>query len=98
MVCQTLRLALLLGAITAVAVSPARANHGAPDCCNPCGSSCGTSPSYRTITCTEWVKEAYQVKRCSYKVECRQETYQTCRTECVPQWHEREFSCVKKIP
>src|SRR5436190_6090618 len=98
MVCQPLRLALLIGAITAVAVSPARANHRAQNCCDPCGSSCATAPAYRTVTCTEWVKESYQVKRTAYRVECKTESYQGFRCECVPTVQERTVCCVKKIP
>jgi hypothetical protein len=98
MVCQPLRLALLIGAITAVAVSPAQANQGAPACGNPCGASAPTAPCYRTITCTEWVKETYQVKRTSYKVECRTETFDTFRCESVPEVRERTVCVVKKVP
>jgi len=99
MVCQPLRLALLIGAITAVAVSPARANgFRAPRCCDPCGSSsCATAPVHRSV-CTEWVKETVPVKRTTYKVECRTETYDTFRTECVPVCKEKVVSCVKKVP
>jgi len=98
MVCQPFRLALLIGAITAVAVSPIRANHRAPACGNPCGSSATTAPCYRTITCTEWVRETYQVKRCSYRMECRTEVYDTFRCECVPECRERTVCCVRKVP
>jgi hypothetical protein len=97
MVCQPLRLALLIGAITAVAVSPARADFLASRCCDPCGSSSGaTGPAFRG--CTEWVKESYQVKKMAYKVECRTETYDTCRTECVPVCKEKVVTCVKRVP
>ena len=100
MVCQPLRLALLIGAITAVAVSPIRANHCAPKCCDPCGSSgCGTTaPAFRTVTCTEWVKETYTEKRTCYKVECRTETYDTFRCECVPVCQEKVVCVMKKVP
>lgn len=84
MVCQPLRLALLIGAITAVAVSPVRANFRAPRCCDPCGPSSGaTAPAFRTVKCTEWVRETVPVKRTTYKVECRTETYDTFRCERV---------------
>ena len=94
MVCQPLRLALLIGAITAVAVSPLRA---APDCCNPCGSA-PTAPAFRTVTCTEWVKESYTTKRTAYKVECRTEQYDTCRIECVPECREHVVCVKKRVP
>ena len=94
MVCQPLRLALLIGAITAVAVSPLRAN-GAD--CNSCGSS-PTTPAFRTVTCTEWVKESYTTKRKAYKVECRTETYNTCRIECVPECQEKVICVKKRVP
>lgn len=84
MVCQPLRLALLIGAITAVAVSPVRANFRAPRCCDPCGPSAGaTAPAYRTVTCTEWVRENVPVKRTVYRMECKTETYDTFRCERV---------------
>jgi hypothetical protein len=102
-----LRLALLIGAITAVAVSPVRAGLRAPRCCdNPCGPSAGTStagagataPAFRTVTCTEWVRENYTTKRTTYKVECRTECYDTFRCERVPVCKERTVSCVKRVP
>ena len=101
MVCQPLRLALLIGAITAVAVSPVRANFRAPRCCDPCGSSaaCGpTAPAFRTVNCTEWVRENVVTKRTAYKMECRTETYDTFRTECVPVCKERTVTVMKKVP
>lgn len=102
MVCQPLRLALMIGAITAVAVSPAQANFRASRgnaCGDPCcGSSGTTAPAYRTITCTEWVRETYQTKRTAYKVECRTETYDTFKTECVPEVRERTVCVTKKVP
>src|SRR3954463_16011062 len=99
MVCQPLRLALLIGAITAVAVSPVRAHHNSAPCCNPCASGCGsTAPAFRTITCNECVPETYTVKRTCYRVECRQESYQTCRTECVPVCKQRVCNVVERVP
>jgi hypothetical protein len=100
MVGQRLRLALLIGAITAVAVSPVRANFRAPKCCDPCGSSsgCATAPAYRTVTCTEWVRENVTSTRTAYKVECRTETYDTFRTECVPVCREKVVSVQKRVP
>jgi hypothetical protein len=97
MVCQPLRLALLIGAITAVAVSPARADFRAPGCCDPCGPST-TAPAFRTVTCTEWVREAYTTKRTVYRVECRTETYDTCRTECVPVCKDQVVTVMKRVP
>lgn len=99
MVCQPLRLALLIGAITAVAVSPVRANFRAPRCCDPCGPSAGTTaPAFRSVTCTEWVRETYTTKRTAYKVECRTETYDTFRCERVPVCKDRIVTCTKKVP
>jgi hypothetical protein len=99
MVCQPLRLALLIGAITAVAVSPVRANHNQAPCCNSAPTNCcSTAPAMRTITCTECVPETYTVKRTCYRTECRTEQYQTCRTECVPVCKERVCCVVKRVP
>jgi hypothetical protein len=102
MVCQSLRLALLIGAITAVAVSPVRANFRAPNCCDPCGSAssgCGpTAPTYRTVTCTEWVRENVTTTRKAYRTECKTETFDTFKTECVPVCKERVVTVNKKVP
>src|SRR5262245_22846355 len=102
MVCQPLRLALLIGAITAVAVSPVRAGFLAQRnrCCDPCQSSacCTTAPAYRTVCCTEWVRENYTTTRTAYRTECRQETYQTCRTECVPVCKEKVVCVQVRVP
>ena len=99
MVCQPLRYALLIGAITAVAVSPVRANFRAPSCCNPCAPACGpTAPAYRTVTCTEWVRENYTTTRTTYKIECRTEQYDTCRIECVPEVREHVVCVKKRVP
>ena len=99
MVCQPLRLALLIGAITAVAVSPARANFRAPRCCDPCGSSSRTTGAvFRSAGCYEWVKENHQVKRTAYRVECRTETYDAFRTECVPVCRDKVVTCTKRVP
>jgi hypothetical protein len=101
MVCQPLRLALLIGAITAVAVSPASASFRAPrsNCCDPCGPSAGTTaPATRTVSCTEWVRETYQVKRTAYRVECRTETYDSCRWESFPVCKERTVCVTKRVP
>jgi len=50
------------------------------------------------VCCTEWVRETYQVKRTAYKVECRTETYDTCRWESVPVCKERTVCVTKKVP
>ena len=102
MVCQPLRLALLIGAITAVAVSPVRANfrtaRGNACCGDPCATSATTAPKYRSVQCTEWVRESYQTKRTGYRMECKTETYDTCRTECVPEVRERTVCVTKRVP
>jgi hypothetical protein len=89
MACQPVRIALLIGAITAVAVSPARADDKAPATC---------SPAFRTIQVMECVPETYTCKRTTYKVECRTEQYDSFRCECVPEVRERTVCCVKRIP
>lgn len=92
MVRQPVRLALLLGAITALAVSPARADH----CSAPCPAPCG--PTTRTIRVTECVPETYTTKRTVYKVECRQETVDGFRCETVQVQKERQVTHVKHVP
>jgi hypothetical protein len=86
MVRQPVRIALLLGAITAV-VSPARAQEPAP-----------TKPATRTIQVTECVPETYKEKRTVYRTECKTETYDAWRCERVPEVRERTVTCVKKVP
>ena len=103
MVCQSFRLALLIGAITAVAVSPASANFRAPRCCDPCGSSssapCGTTaPAFRTVNCTEWVRETVAVKRTVNKIVCKEETYDTFKCERVAVVKDRTVCVTKKVP
>jgi hypothetical protein len=44
------------------------------------------------------VPEYYTVKRTCYRTECRTETYNTCRTECVPEWREQVCCVVKRVP
>jgi len=99
MVCHTLRLALLIGAITAMA-APAWANHGSSGCCDSAPSAnCGsTAPAYRTITVTECVPETYTQCVTRYRTECRTETYDTVRHECVPVCKERVCNVTKRIP
>jgi hypothetical protein len=89
MVCQPVRLALLLGAITAVAVSPARADDKAPSTTKPCT---------RTITCTEYVPEYYTKKVTRHRYECRTEEVDGFRCESVPVERERTVCCVRRVP
>jgi hypothetical protein len=89
MVCQPVRIALLLGAITAVTVSSARADSCAPACTTPCT---------RTIQVTECVPETYKVKRTVYKMECKTEEVDGFRCERVPEVRERTVCCIKKVP
>jgi hypothetical protein len=106
MVCRTLRMALLVGAVTAAVVSPARAYHKAPCCNDPCGTPapCATTacapaaPATRTITVTECVPESYTIKRTAYKFQCRTEVVNSCRTECVPECRERVCTVTKRVP
>jgi hypothetical protein len=89
MVRQPVRIALLLGAITAVAVSPAMAQDSAPATTKPCT---------RTIMVTECVPETYTVKKICHKYECRTEEYDTFRCEQVPVCKERVVCCTKRVP
>jgi len=105
MVCRTLRIALMVGAITAVAVLPARASHRSAPCCdNPCApaanaNACApTAPAYRTITVTQCVPETYQVRRTAYRMECQTQQYTYCRTECVAECRERMCTVTKRVP
>lgn len=96
MVCQPIRIALLIGAITAMAVSPARANHN-NSCSNSCAPACST-PSTRTIMVRECVPETYTQKVTRYKVECRQEEYTYTKCEVVPECRERVVTYTKRVP
>jgi len=103
MVSRTLRMALLVGAVTAAVVSPAWAQHKAPCCNEPCGApaACApaaSAPATRTVTITECVPERYTVKRTAYRYECRTELVDSCRTECVPECRERVCTVVKRVP
>jgi hypothetical protein len=90
MACRNFRTALLVGAITAVAVTPAaRADHHGPSATHPCT---------RTIQVTECVPEYYKTKRTCYRVECRQEKFQAFRCERVAEWQEREVVVTKRVP
>lgn len=91
------RLALLIGAITAVAVSPASANFRAPRCCDPCGSTT-TAFAFRNVACTQWVRETVPVKRTVNKIVCKTEEYETTRCERVPVVKEREVCVTKMVP
>jgi hypothetical protein len=84
-----LRLAILLGALTAVAVSPARVAAQAPK---------STGPAMKTIKVTECVPETYPVKRTCYKVECRQETVDSFRCETVCEQRQRVCTVTKRVP
>ena len=108
MVCRTLRLALLVGAVTAAVVSPARAQHfrRAPCCDQPCGNPCAqaapapapAAPAMRTITVTECVPEKYTVKRTCYKWECVTEQYQACKTVCEREERTRTCNVTVRVP
>jgi hypothetical protein len=89
MACQPVRIALLLGAISAVTVSPARADNCAPACTQPCT---------RTIQVTECVPETYKVKRTVYRTECKTEEVEGFRCEMVPETKERTVTCIKRVP
>jgi hypothetical protein len=86
---QPVRFALLLGAITAVTVSPARADNCA---------SCCTTPCTRTIQVKECVPETYKVKRTVYKTECKTEEVDSIRCEKVSEVRERTVCVTKKVP
>jgi hypothetical protein len=88
MVCQPVRIALLLGAITAVAVSPARAQ----DKASPC------APCTRTIQVNECVPETYTKKVITYKRVCKTEEYDTCRWQVTNECRERVSCVTKRIP
>jgi hypothetical protein len=47
---------------------------------------------------TECVAEKYTVKRTAYKFECKTETYDACKTECVAEVRERTCAVVKRVP
>ena len=97
MVCQTVKFALLLGAIIAVSVSPARADDAvvpAPvPVPVPAATNCG--PAMRTIT--ECVPETYVAKKRTYKVVCRTEEYDACKWQCVPEVRQRTCPVVKIV-
>jgi hypothetical protein len=90
MVRQSVRVALLVGTVAAVAAAaPVRADQGASSgCC---------SPPTRTICCTECVPETYQCKRITYKIEQRVEKYTAYRCETVQECRERTVCCNKLV-
>jgi hypothetical protein len=106
MVSQSVRIALMVGTVAAVAAAaPARAcdHHASSGCC---------SPATRTICVTECVPETYQCKRITYKIENRVEKYtaykccptQECRERVctvykqVPEWREEVRKVCVKVP
>ena len=106
MVSRTLRMALLVGAVTAAVVSPARADHPSAPCgSEPCGApacapaACApAAPTYKTITVTECVPETYTVTKTAYKTECRTELVDGFKCECVPEVRERVCTVTKRVP
>jgi hypothetical protein len=113
MVWQPVRIALLFGAVAAVAVSSARAedkpappadkaapaaDKAAPVTPERIAAPHPAGPPMRTIQVTECVPEPYQVTRTAYRVECRQEAYTAYRTECVPEVRTRVCTVYKRVP
>jgi hypothetical protein len=90
MVRQSVRIALLVGTVAAVAAAaPARADQqAAPGCC---------CPATRTICVTECVPETYQVKRITYTTEQRVEKYTCCKCEQYQEVRERTVCCNKYV-
>ncbi len=91
MVCQPVRIALLLGAITAVAVSPARAQS------QPTPPPAAAAPT-RTIQVTEMVPEQCTKKVVTYQRVCKTEQYQACKWVCTTECRERTCCVVKYVP
>jgi hypothetical protein len=96
MVCQPVRIALLLGAITAVAVSPARAQVAAVPAPAATPAACGACT--RTIQVTECVPETYTKKVITYKRVCKTEEYDTCKLVCTNKCVEKTICVTKRIP
>jgi hypothetical protein len=92
MVRQSVRIALMVGAVAVAAAAPARADQPVAS-----GDGC-CSPPTRTICVTECVPETYTAKRITYKTEQRVETYTAYR--CVPRTECRERVCTvyKRVP
>jgi len=93
MVCQPVRIALLLGAITAVAVSPARAQD-----IKAVPAAAAPSPCTRTIQVRECVPETYTKKVVTYKRVCKTEEYDACKWQCTTECREHTVCVVKRIP
>jgi len=87
MVRQSVRIALLVGAVAAVAAAPGRASAQA-GCC---------SPQTRTICCTECVPETYTCKRISYRTEQKVEKYTAYRCESFQECRERTVCCNRTV-
>src|SRR5436305_1812299 len=95
MVRQSVRIALLVGTVAAVAAAaPARADQPAANgngCCSP------TGPTTRTICVTEYVPETYQVKKITYKTEQRCEKYTAYRCETYNECVERTVTKNRRV-
>jgi hypothetical protein len=91
MVWQRIRIALLVGALAALAAPSARAEEG---CCNP--APC--APQFCTIRVTECVPETYQAKRIVYKTVCKEEKYTAFKCVTVPEKRTRTCTVYKTIP
>lgn len=81
---QRVRLALLLGVVTAGGVS-ARAEEGA------------AAPAYRTVCVTEMVPQQVQCTRTVYRTQCTEEPCTAYRCECVPETRTRECTVYKMV-
>jgi hypothetical protein len=89
MVRQSVRIAMLVGAVAAVAAAPGRASaQTASGCC---------SPTTRTICVTECVPETYTAKRTVYKTEQRVEKYTTYKCETTQEVRERTVCCNRHV-
>ena len=86
---QPVRIALLCGAVAAMAVSSARA-----DCCAP--APC--APAMRTICVTECVPQTYTTTRTCYRYENKVECYTAYKSVCVPETRTRVCTVYKRVP
>ncbi|MBM4069577.1 MAG: hypothetical protein FJ271_11600 [Planctomycetes bacterium] len=84
---RTVRIGLIVGVVAAGASTV-----GAQEKITPVAG-----PAMRTIKCIECVPEQYQEKRTCYRIECREETYDTFRCETVCEPRERVCTVTKKI-
>jgi hypothetical protein len=99
MVRQPVRIALLFGAVAAVAVSSAQAEEKpAPATPEKIAAPAPKGPPMRTIQVTECVPEQYQTTRTAYRIECKQEAYTAYRTVCVPETRTRVCTVYKRVP